>query len=509
MSHRPASVRNAPSYDSRRSAAARQPARLLLACVLTAACQRAPEVEAPEPAVTEDLAEEVVPVPRSIVESEIRYELDSALLAIEKAVPRRFGDIEQRHQLGGNRRAKFAFAARRTPFVIAVDGQRITISSTVEYEGRGWYDPPIGPTVSAGCGTGEVPKPRARVRIESTLRLTENWSLAPTSKVTRAAPYSDDPRDRCRLTVFQIDVTEKVMDATQGELQKRLRTLDRALAGINTRAHFEKWWRAISRPIRLTDSIYFTINPSDVQLGRIDVDSGFAVAHIRLEASPRIQTGHRPNDFDLFTPLPPLRSRALVGKGLRVALEGSFGYDVGNTLLAKALVGKTIQQGKYKLNIREAKLSGIGGGRVALGVRVDGSVRGRFFLTGTPAFDNETGELFVPDLDYDLQTSDLLVRGIEWLGGGWVRDELRQRARFSVEGELGRLRELAEKGMNRDLAEGVELVATVEPARNVSVRATRQAILVRAGAEGSARLDINKPLRLKRMAGAPAARSKS
>lgn len=471
-----------------------------LTVLSAAACKRSEEVQAPPPTAVEDIVDSLPPIRKSIVDAEIRYDLDSALGAIEKAVPRQFGNIEERHQLGDNKRAEFSFAATRSPFVISVEGQRVTISGVIEYEGRGWYHPPIGPTVSAACGTGGVDRPRAVVRVESTLRLTENWSLASNSKVTKAIPLSDDERDHCRLTVFRIDVTERVMSATREQLQKQLRGLDQAIARVNTRDRFENWWRDMSKPIRLADSIYFTINPSTVALGKIDIDSGFAIAHLRLEASPRIETGNRPNDFKLFTPLPPLKTRALVGEGLRVSLQGEFGYDVANDMLRKALVGKSIEQEKYRVIIRDVTLNGIGGGRVALGIRVDGTVRGQLYLTGTPAYNNKEDQLYVPDLAYDLQTSDLLVRSLTWLKGDFIRDFLREKARFPVEGELDRLRRLAEQGMNRRLTEGVELVATVERAENVRVRATRRALVVRADAAGEARLDINKPLKIKRLA---------
>lgn len=464
-----------------------------------AACSRSQEVDAPRPTAVDDLIDSLPPIPKSIVNAEIRYDLGSALIAIEKAVPRQFGNIDDRHQLGNNKRAEFSFAASRSPFVINVAGQRVTISSVIEYEGRGWYHPPIGPTVSAACGTGGVDRPRAKVRVESTLRLTETWSLASSSKVEHAVPFSDDERDKCKLTVFRIDVTEKVMTATQEQLQKQLRAVDQALARVNTRDRFENWWRDMSKPIRLADSIYFTINPSSVELGKIVVDSGFAIAHLRLEASPKIETGNRPNDFKLFTALPPLRSRALVGDGLRVSLEGEFGYDVATGMLQRALVGKTIEQGNYRVKIRDVSLEGIGGGRVALGIRVDGTVHGHLYLTGTPAYNNKEDQLYVPDLAYDLQTSDMLVRGLTWLRGDFIRDFLREKARFPVEGELDRLRRLAEQGMNRRLTDGVELVATVERAENVRVRATRRALVVRADAAGEARLDINKPLKIKRL----------
>lgn len=466
-----------------------------LAVVLAAGCARAPEVDAPPPDTVGDLAiAPEVPTP-SIVESEIRYDLGPALAALERAVPRRFGDIDTRLAVASNRRVKVAFAASRSPFVIAVDSQRVTVSSVIEYEGRGWYKPPIGPEVSAACGTGQgVDRPRARVRLTSTLQLQDSWALSARTRVTRVAPFSDAPRDRCQVTVFRIDVTDRVMRATREKLEGELRTLDRALSQVQTRERFERWWRDISRPIRLTDSIYLTINPRNVQLGGVRVDSGEAVASVRLEAFPTIVTGNRPNDFELFTALPPLRRGALAGDGMRVSLDAEFGYDIASGLLRKALVGRTLQWERRTVTIRDVSVAGIGGGRVSLGVRFTGAARGLIYLTGTPRYDNVEDQLLIPDLDYDLRTNSLLVRGLAFLGDDQIRDALRRYARFPVEGHLDRLRALAVRGMNRELTQGVQLVASLEPVERVRVRATRTSLRLHADARGDLRLDIDRPV---------------
>jgi len=466
--------------------------------LLAAGCARAPEVEAPPPDTLVDLANEAEEPTPSIVESEIRYDLTPAIAALERAVPRTFGDIETRLSVPGNRRVKLAFAASRSPFVIAVDSERVSVSSVIEYEGRGWYKPPIGPEVSAACGTGNVARPRARVRLVTTLQLQESWALSARTRVTRVAPYSEAPRDRCTVTIFRIDVTDRVMRATREKLEGELRTLDRALAQVQTRERFERWWRDISRPIRLADSIYLTINPRQVQLGGVRVDSGAAIASVRLEAFPMIRTGNRPNDFELFTALPPLQRGPLTGRGLRVSLEAEFGYDVATGLLRKALVGRSLQWERRTVTIRDVTVAGIGGGRVALGVRFGGAARGLIYLTGTPRYDNVADQLLIPDLDYDLRTNSLLVRGLAFLGDGQIRDALRQYARFPVEGHLDRLRALAERGMNRQLTPGVQLKASLQPVERVRVRATGGVLRLHADALGDLRLDIDRPVTLQR-----------
>ena len=108
-----------------------------LACLTTVvACDRTLNVDAPPPDVTADVADSLLTLPPSVVESQIRYELSPALQALERAVPTTFGDINKRLDVQSNRRVHVAFAAKRSPFVISVDSQRVTVSSVVEYEGQ-------------------------------------------------------------------------------------------------------------------------------------------------------------------------------------------------------------------------------------------------------------------------------------------------------------------------------------------------------------------------------------
>ena len=477
----------------------RRPAIAAAAAFLVVACTGAPTVDAPPPLLLDDSSDSLPPIEASVIESEVRYDLAPAIASLELAVPRQFGDIAKRLDVE-NKRVHVAFAATRGPFRVTIDGLKVSVSTMIEYEGRGWYKPPIGPEVSTACGTGSVPRPRAKVRLVSQLDLTPKWSLDARTRIASVEPFSAEERDKCRVTIFRMDVTEKVMHATRAVLEKRLSGLDRSIAALKTRGRFERWWRDMSRPIRLTDSVWFTINPTDVHLAGIRTDSGTLIAGLQLTARPRIATGNRPNDFDLFTSLPAL-ARADTSRGrLRVALDGTIDYAVASGMLRRALVGKTIPLGQRTLEIQSVDLLGIGGGRVALGVRFSGSVDGHVYLTGTPRYDVPADQLLVPDLAYDLRTSNSLVQGLAWLKDDAILDFLRQRARFPVNGQLDRLRSLAERGMNRDLTEGVRLVGKLDRADAVAVHAMRSALRVRAVAAGSAHLEIDRPVSVRRPA---------
>ena len=262
-------------------------------------------VAAPEPSLTADFADTLSQVPRSVLIAPIVFDLGPAIAQFEADVPRRFGSLDRRLRADSSARASVAFAASRSPFRVRVEGTEIVIETVLEYEGRGWYDPPLGPEVSAGCGGGDDPKPRLLLRIVSTPSLTPEWGLRTRTRAD-VARFSDEPRDQCQVTFLKIDVTGKVVGAVREEMTRGLARLDRHVARLDTRGRIEDIWRKMERPIRLTDGVWLLIQPGAAQLASFSGGGDSLVAVVRLEARPKIVTGVRPEDSTLVTPLPPL-----------------------------------------------------------------------------------------------------------------------------------------------------------------------------------------------------------
>jgi hypothetical protein len=98
----------------------------------------------------------------------------------------------------------------------------------------------------------------------------------------------------------------------------------------------------------------------------------------------------------------------------------------------------------------------------------------------------------VPDLAYDVSSADLLVRGLEWMRRSDVQDLLVPGQRFPVADLVEQARQRLERGMNRSLGQTARLVARIATGDVLAVRATSTGLLVRASANGSARLEVNR-----------------
>ena len=116
-----------------------------------------------------------------------------------------------------------AFAAEREPFTVRFDGTTVRVSTVLHYQGRGWYDPGLGADIVGSCGfTLGQERPRAIIEIATTLRLTNDWRLRGRTRLLRIAPFSAEHRDQCKVTIFKIDGTARLLVNTARMLSRGL-----------------------------------------------------------------------------------------------------------------------------------------------------------------------------------------------------------------------------------------------------------------------------------------------
>lgn len=451
------------------------------------ACDARLDVEAPAPAMMADV-DTLPTLPTSTLDIPLTYDLTPVVRALEGAVPRKFGNIDERKKTS-NPRMEIAYEATRNPFSVSLDGQTARITAVVHYKGRGFYNPRVGPNISSSCGINDE-MPRARISIATDLRITPEWKLRGRTRVANVTPYSEERRDQCRVTAFKIDVTERVINATRAALEKQRPTIDRRIGALDVRSRFENWWQLLGQPIQLTDSVWLLIRPSAVRMGQNVGVKRTLVTALGFSASPVVITGAKP--VVPPTQLPPLATAA-VGDGLHIMLEGVISYDLATDLLRKHLKGRKVERSGQKLQVKDVRLFGIGGGKLALELTFGGDVAGHIYFVGTPRYDAGTNELFVPDLDYDVGSKSMLVSGVEWVKHDEIRNFFRDNARWSIGDVMQTGKAQLEKGLNRDLANGVRLSAEVKQVQGLSVHARRTAIRLRAQADANARLTVNTP----------------
>lgn len=448
-------------------------------------------VDAPEPA--RDFSRDTIglpPLPPGTIVAPLTLDRQSAVAALEKEVPRKFGDIDERIVLPDAARKSFAFEVTREPFKVTFAADTILLTSVIHYQGRGWLNPPIGPDIQGGCGTkGETP--RARLRLRVVPRLSENWRIQVRTRVDTIVPYSTTERDQCEISFLQFDVTGKVLNGATAALRKLLPQVDRQLARLDVRTPLEKIWVQLQQPIRVTDSLWLLLQPSGVHLGRVQGSRETVGAQIGVTAAPRILAGPKP--VVASVPLPPL-GPIQDAEGFSMLVEGNFGYGVMSGVLTEKLKGQKVRAAGGTLEVRKVTAFGVGGGRMAVGIDFTGSARGRVWLLGTPRYEAATGLISVPDLDFDATSAGMLVQGVAWLKGDAIREFMREQTKVPAGDLMKQIQDMAVKEMNRELARGVKLEATIAASEPAGILVRADGLILRARATGAARLELGPEL---------------
>lgn len=448
-------------------------------------------VIAPEPVRNFALdSDSLPPITPGTIFAPISLDLRGALAALEGAVPKRFGSLEKRQKIGGKGRKSFAFEVRREPFAVKFAGDTVLLSAVIHYRGRGWYDPPVGPDVNGECGTTDRP-PRARLAIRVTPQLTRDWQLKITARRVIVTPLTMTERDQCEVTFLKINVTSRVLDAAEDALRSVLPLLSRQLSRVDVRTPLQQIWVDLQQPIRLADSLWLLLDPREIHLGTVRRERETVGADVAVSAAPRILSGERPIVASI--PLPPLGPMT-EGEGFSMLVEGAFDYGVMSGVLTTKLVGKRVKAAGGSLEVKKVTVFGVGGGRLALGLDFGGSASGRVWFQGTPSYEPATGLIVVPDLDFDATSAGMLVQGVAWLKGDAIREFLRAQAKVPAGELMERVQTLAVKEMNRELARGVRLAATIESSEPAGIQVRPNGLVVRARAKGTARLDLGAEL---------------
>lgn len=447
-------------------------------------------VEAPEP--TRDFSFDAdslpapPPLPPGTIVAPIALDMESAIKELEKEVPKRFGDIEKRLPLADSKRRSFAFEVTRSPFKVAFKADTVLLSAVLTYQGRGWYDPPIGPTINGECGT-KGDQPRAQLHLRVVPRLSPDWRLKIRTQSVRVTPLTETDRDECKVSFLNLDVTGKVMTGAEAALRGVLPIIERQLGQLDVRTPLEKIWVDLQQPIRVTDSLWLILQPRGVYLGKVKGAKETVGAEVGISATPRIMSGRKP--VIAAIPLPPLEP-VRETEGFSMLVEGTFDYRVMSAVLTQKLRNMKVKAAGGELVVKRVTVFGVGRGRLALGLEFSGTASGRVWFQGTPRYDPVTGILRVPDLDFDATSAGMLVQGVAWLKGDAIREFLREQATFSTTDVMKQIQDLAVKEMNTELARGVRLSVVIDSSAPAGMRVGPDNILVRARASGTGRLDL-------------------
>jgi hypothetical protein len=133
-------------------------------------------------------------------------------------------------------------------------------------------------------------------------------------------------------------------------------------------------------------------------------------------------------------------------KDIEVVLPVETPYLELNELFTNQLKGTILYDGKKDVTLEEIKLWH-SEKKLIIAIRIDGKVQGWLFLRGIPKYNAETSEIYLDELDYHVNTKNVLVKSLSWMLSGKVLKLIKENSKYSIKQDLDDMK----KEMNQQL----------------------------------------------------------
>jgi hypothetical protein len=172
-------------------------------------------------------------------------------------------------------------------------------------------------------------------------------------------------------------------------------------------------------------------------------------------------------------------------EGFHLALPITVDYGRINRRLEQEMVGQQFQTPLGDtVRVEGVQLYG-SGEKLILEVQVSGGVNGALYATGMPVFDEGLGTLKFADLDFTMDTRNVLMRSADWMFHQNILATLKSQAVIDLSSQLQTLRSRLESALTRDLGPNARLEGEVTTLRPRGVYPTAGGVEVHIVAEGA------------------------
>jgi len=253
------------------------------------------------------------------------------------------------------------------------------------------------------------------------------------------------------------------------------------------KAQVAKVWNMAQKPVLLDKnySAWLKLTPGEVVLYPLYARNNRVRVSVGISTYAELVVGPEPASPPPL-PLPPLKLATAFDKTFRIALNADLFYKDLRAAAAPLLLGKKFDSDGKSIVIKDFDLYG-NGDKIVIKLQTTGTLEGVFYLTARPAFDPHTNVFSVEDVDFDMQTQDLLLQSADWFLHGSIRGMIQEKLNMNLTRQLEQSRQMAGKALARvQLMEHVILKGEIKNLKFSDMIVQKDKISVQVYTEGEA-----------------------
>lgn len=343
---------------------------------------------------------------------------------------------------------RYSYRFIRSPFSFSCVNNKVTIGFRGYYQIAGAkricaFDKQVSPWVGGSCGFPKESLRKVDISISSTLDFLPNHQLRTTTKLNDSKPI-----DKCEVTILQTDITGQIMDSIRASINSYCISFDQFVQALNKNTLLSQWRNGNSKVMSFSKYGYLNLNPQQYRMGRFNLNKDTLYFSVGFTGTPKF--GSDSLKLASRSGLPPLINNNN-NTGISTYLDAVYEYSFLNKLLNDSLHDKPFELEGRTFVIKEVAVSGSNEGKINIDVAFTGNRKGLLHLSGKPILDTAAQVLSMPDISFDIDTKDMMVKLAQSLFRKKILKQLKDQSVFDIAALIQRNRSAMEARMNQPL----------------------------------------------------------
>ncbi|MFL9843098.1 DUF4403 family protein [Flavobacterium rhizosphaerae] len=179
---------------------------------------------------------------------------------------------------------------------------------------------------------------------------------------------------------------------------------------------------------------WFTLTPVELYATDATLSKKQITMQMGLKCTLETAVGHKPKPaFKKESVV--LKTVATMPDKVNVVVAGVSTFENASKIITENFKGHEFGSGNKKIVVQNVALWSKDG-KMIVALDLNGSINGTIYLSGTPAYDTVTKEIYFDQLDYVLNTKGVLMKTANWLAEGYILKKIKENCRYSIKQNL-------------------------------------------------------------------------
>jgi hypothetical protein len=388
------------------------------------------------------------PLPVSEIDIPIKIYTRGLLAKAESLVPKEFTSDKwpEYTQSSCDFRYKYRFVRSGLRFSLVNNQASIGFGGTYQIAGSRTicaFDKAVSPWVSGSCGFGNEPMRKVNIAMNARIAFLPGYKVNSQTQLSQLTPI-----DKCQVTLFNNDMTGEVMDSIRASIAAFTHTFDSSVAALDFSKVLGMVTEKSSRKIMLSKYGFLQVRPIAVRISPMNIVNDTLLMSAGISGYAELMSDSA--NLPAIKSFPSLQTVA--GRdGVSIYANTHYDYAFLSRLITDTIRDKVFDIEGRTFVIKNVEILGTNDRKLEIRVDFAGSKKGRFILYGTPQLDIAKQTISIPDINFGIESRDIVLNVGEKLFRNKIITSLKEKAFVDLPALIAKSKPQMEAQLNRKL----------------------------------------------------------